>query len=206
MLRSTKRRLWFVLTSLGLLLAVSVLAACTVSVSGGITGVIGSLALGAALLGLGASTSGCDDSVGACLTVDVGACLSQALDVGIDGAPAEVGPCLSQALPDAGVDAVTPDAATPDAHVGPCLSPPLPDTGLDTGNLDAGKPDTKVGPCLSPPPLPLGALEPDPLRHPAPAPMESRENQRALAIARLSARLPPDVAERLGEPGDDETA
>lgn len=190
MLHSTKKRLWFVLTGLGLLLAASVLTACTVSVSGGIAGVISAVALGAALLGLGAGASGCDDSVNsclsppdvrACLSMDVGACLSLPNDAGPDGAaPAEVGPCLQPPLPDAGPDTSPPDAATPDAHIGPCLSPRPPDTGV-------------------------GALDPALQQGPAPAP-ESREMQRSHAIARLAARLPPDVAERLGVPGDDETA
>jgi hypothetical protein len=179
MQRSTKKRLWFVLTGLGLLLAASVLTACTVSVSGGMAGVISALALGAALLGLGASTSGCDDSVGACLSSDVGPCLSQALDAGPDGlAPAEVGPCLQPPLPDASPDTATPDAASPDAHIGPCLSPRPPDQGV-------------------------GALDPE-LRPEQLSPPVQRETQREQAIARLADRLPQDVAQRLGVPGGDD--
>jgi hypothetical protein len=197
MLRSTNKRLWFVLSGLGLLLAASMLTACTVSASGGVAGVIGALALGAALLGLGASTSGCDDDVGACLSfVDIGACLSPPIDAGLD-VPPSFDACLS------------PDGSPP-AEVGPCLQPPLPDAGPDAANPDAANPDatksdTKVGPCLSPPPLPLGALEPELRMVPAPA-LESRETQRAAAIARLAARLPGDVAERLGGQGDDGSA
>ena len=77
MLPTTKRRLWIVLSGLGLLLAASVLTACSFSVSGGLAGLMGALTLGAALLGLGASASGCD--CGVCLS-PIEPCLSQAFD------------------------------------------------------------------------------------------------------------------------------
>ena len=172
MQRSTKKSLWIILTGLGLLLAASVLTACSFSMTGGITGVIGALALGAALLGLGASSSGCEAS--SCLSppYDFSACLSPPLDAGD-----EVGPCLGAPLPD----------AAPDTNVGPCLGAPLPDAA----------PDITVGPCLTtrPPDGGVGALDP---ALEATPPAGSRETQRERAIARLADRLPRDVSRRLG--------
>ena len=101
-------------------LAASALTACTVSLSGGLAGIVSTLALLGLLFGLGATQSGCSDDsgktdVGPCLTmpvpdasVEVGPCLDPAVDIG---------PCLSMVPPEAGVE------------LGPCLTPVPPDAG-----------------------------------------------------------------------------
>lgn len=118
---------WAALTGL----ALSVLTACTVSVSGGLLGALASIGLAMVVFLLaGATQTGCaedEDTVGPCLSyIADGDIDASATDGGVDGQTIDmaIGPCLS-----------------PDAHIGPCLSPPEPDFG----------PDMPIGPCLSPP-------------------------------------------------------
>jgi hypothetical protein len=190
-----KRMLWIA----GVGVAASLLTACTVSVSGGIAGIVGTLALLGLLLGIGATQSGCsDDSVGACLqpsvdgrgdtSLDLGVCLQPPLEIGPclkpapDGGADTIGPCLSPRPPDGAVDTVGPCLGPIPPEVGPCLSV-----------------DSTVGPCLSPPP-PDASVSPC-LSRPAPdasaAVAPTLDQQRAAAIARLRDRLPADVADRL---------
>lgn len=184
---------WAVLAGL----AMSLLTACTVSVSGGILGALASMGVFAlvALL-VGGAQTGCvedapapDDAevdavVGPCLTdAHIGPCLGAPLDDAGRIEP-DFGPCLS---PDQGF--LEEDAAV----IGPCLGAPLPDLGPDEGQPDmriddAGLPDLEVGPCLEPPP------EPDqpPGKATAPGVID-----RAAIFAKVTAGLPADVAARL---------
>lgn len=156
----------------GMLLAGSVLAACTVSVPAGLLGAILSLAaFGALVVGLGVGTAGCEEDSGtnlrappgdvsACLSADamaedpgVGACLS---DPGIGpclSPPLDVGPCLSRIF----------DEGTclqpPPADVGVCLGPLPPDDAYVDGCLtvDIGEGnDEAMTPCLSMIPVDAG--------------------------------------------------
>jgi hypothetical protein len=181
---------WFALTGL----AVSVLTACTVSVSGGVLGVLGSLGLiGGLTLLAGVSQTGCiedppsrDDAevdVGPCLTRDAFAPLDMRMqsDTGI-------GPCLGAPQPDMRPDrGVPPDAGVdmaPDALIGPCLEPPPP---ADMGGVDIG-----VQPCLDVP-------EPDP---PEPDPPGKAGLDRDAIFDKVARGLPADVVRRLMPPKD----
>lgn len=139
-----RRRL---LIGAGVLLVLSTMAACTVSVLGGVAGALVSV-LGAVALIAGITTtqSGCDttspclsyyyepdapDGAADALVQDVGPCLSIAADA--------VGPCLGAPLEDVVGPCLT---ARPD-DVGPCLGAPLDDVG------PCLQPRWDVGPCLS---------------------------------------------------------
>jgi hypothetical protein len=145
------------------LLAASLLTACTFSLSGGIFGVITALTLAGLLFGVGATQSGCDDRVTACLSIDIdaGPCLSPPMsDGGADG-QADVGPCLTAPMEDGGNLDVGPclEPLPPDSglDMGPCLSPLPPDSGgdedlgvcLSIAPPDAGNTTLEFGPCLS---------------------------------------------------------
>lgn len=156
---------------------VSLLAACTGSVSAGVSGIVLAVVSTLAILASGAASSGCDcgyrvhddddDTFTACL--DVGPCLS------VENEPdADVGPCL-EAPYDAGFEAclsmVEPDAGVQAClDVEPCLGAPAEDAGVE--------------PCLTFNP------EPD-------ASVSTREEDRAAARDKLAARLPADVLARL---------
>lgn len=168
---------WAALTGL----ALSVLTACTVSVSGGVLGALGSIGLALFVFLLaGATQTGCDpEEVGPCLSfladegfdegVDDGGAdggVDGGADGGADGTVQPdmyIGPCLSPPEPDLGVDMA----------IGPCLSPPEPDQGVEM-DMDIGPcldiapdqgVDMSIGPCLSPPAPDFGvedaAMEPD---------------------------------------------
>ncbi|MDP6942655.1 MAG: hypothetical protein QF464_00775 [Myxococcota bacterium] len=166
-----RRAMW----GLIILLTAGSLAACSVSFTGGIIGLVVSVCIGVAVL-LGASTQqGCGDDpdIGPCLgapyedtavppsdasnlqeveagTVDepdIGPCLG-AIVVDAEGtadADVHLGPCLSAPAP-------TPDAVPvePDADIGPCLSVEPPEDVGPPDEADAPvAPDAPVGPCLS---------------------------------------------------------
>ena len=128
----------------GLLLAGSVLTACTVSIPAGLFGALLSLAAFVALIvGLGVGTAGCEEDSAS--TPPIGPCLSTLGDLGR---------CLT-------VDATTQDpgvsACLSDAGVGPCLQPPT-DLGPCLSRI------FDEGTCLQPPPdvgVCLGPLPPD---------------------------------------------
>ena len=188
--QTLKRRLrWAVLAGL----AMSVLTACTVSVSGGILGALASMGVFAlfALLVGGAQTGCVEDAPApddAEVDIEVGPCLR---DMAPPWEDATIGPCL------------TPDQGSPEedaAVIGPCLGAPLEDMGprLDAAPLDmrvddAGPPDLSIGPCLEPPP------EPDQPPGKAMAPGVDR----AALFAKVTAGLPADVAARLVRPKDE---
>ena len=131
-------------------LLASLLAACTVSLAGGLAG-MGLSALLALLLVVtaGATQSGCD-------TEPTSGVVTDALPDGADVAGGEIpiGPCLTAPY-DAHAEP-EPDAAA-DMHVGPCLSV-MPDSvgpclgAPYDGYVEPG-PDAveDIGPCLSPP-------------------------------------------------------
>ena len=212
------------LVTAALLLCASLLTACTLSVAGGVAGGVLALLMGAGLLLTAAGTTGCDERVTGCLSIAVeagpdgsgkdagpdslGGCLSPPIDFGPDG---KVNPCLSvdAKVPDMHVGPCLqppmPDQGKPDMHVGPCLSPPAPDMSqpdvkvgpcLKPPKPDMGKPDAKVGPCLSPPPKaspghgPFAAAGASADPRPVAA-------QRAEVIAKISQRLPAELAARL---------
>lgn len=177
-----KRLRWLLGVTALVLLAASALTACTVSLGGGIAGIIGGLLLGAlTVLGLGSTTAGCKSC------------------------DSPIGPCLSVTRPRSRRDAGTPakpkpkpaarDAMaqkTPEPPVRPCLSvaPPQP---------PPKKP--AVGPCLSvlppkkshqkKPGHPPKSEQTDPRQQLSPA------EERARILAKLGARLPSDVRDRL---------
>lgn len=199
-------------TALSILVALiltSGLVACSgFSMLGGVAG--GVLTLVAVVIWFSAATTQTGCSVQSCLSLvpmdggeepEVGPCLSP---------PFDVGPCLGSLPPDAGPDAgeVGPCLSLDAGEVGPCLSPPLPDAGdEDAGDEDAGP----IGPCLSLPPPDAevdddaGETDASPDVAEAPRP-RGPQLARMEAIKRLSQRgvLPPDVAARLVDSGDEE--
>ena len=108
--------------------------------------------------------------------------------------PIRLTPCLSMAPPDRmpGAKKKAKDMRAEDMRAEDMSSPaPVEDTV--TPCLSA-LPEAIMRPCLSPPaPRPQGALERDLLRSPA----EPAQQDRALLLAKLSSRLPPDVLQRL---------
>ena len=196
-----------------LLLVSSVLTACTVSLVGGLAGGLVTFGLTLALLGLGASTSGCETTdepsedvasrdlgtVGPCLSLPAPDTLEPCLDPAID----VVGPCLSPPYPD---DVMEPCLSPPypDDVIGPCLSPPYPDDVIGPC-LSPPLPSDVMEPCLSPP-LPgdvmepcLSLPEPGESASSVPAAPPAAAGSRAEAVLRVLARggLPSDVAARL---------
>lgn len=133
---------WAALTGL----ALSLLTACTVSMSGGLLGALASIGLAMVVFLLaGATQTGCVEDVSPCLSIasdwmpDEGESDGGRVDM-------PIGPCLSPPEPDLG----------PDVPIGPCLSPPEPDLGPDLG------PDMPIGPCLSLPELDQGVVDQGP--------------------------------------------
>ena len=126
-----------------ILMSAGSLAACSVSMTGGIFGLIVSVALGATVL-LGASTQQ------SCSTQ---ACLSMIED--LDGeTPDEtyIGPCLGAPY-DPNDEPRRSDPESSDVEVGPCLSAPPPedfDTSPPADTSEVEEPP--IGPCLSAPP------------------------------------------------------
>lgn len=153
-----RRGVWIAL----ILVGAGSLAACSVSVTGGVLGLVATIAVGALLLmGTSATQSGCDTQP----------CLSPIEPIP-DAADGEVGepdfgPCLSPRPPDI-IEEVDADAdadADPEPDFGPCLSPPwdiVDDRGVDLGvclspippdaDAEAGpeEVDIPIGPCLDP--------------------------------------------------------
>lgn len=188
---------WLVLGGVSL----SLLTACTVSVSGGLLGAVASIGAAVALLLLaGATQTGCaedpptrDDAEVS--DIDVGPCLRDIYPVSDlripDMRPRDVSvmPCLGPNLVDATVSA---DAA-PDLSVGPCLEPPPEPNPVPMGSSDAGLdaapdagPDARIGPCLDTPP------DPEP-----PDGKAMRAIDRDAIFTRVAMSLPPDIAARL---------
>lgn len=190
--------------------ALSVLTACTVSMSGGLLGALASIGVAVTVFLLaGATQTGCvedpardpEPKADAGPDAYIGPCLSQiepdqgVADRGVDADPdMYIGPCLSPPEPDRGVErdlSVGPcltdlavfDSAV-DMEIGPCLDVPAPDQGLAP---DAG-PDAFLGPCLSPPP-------PDPEEGGAQLSPEALD--RAAVFDKVAASLPADIAARL---------
>ena len=138
-----RRAMW----GLFILLTAGSLAACSVSFTGGIIGLVVSVCIGVAVL-LGASTQqGCGDDP------DIGPCLGapyedtvvppsdasdfEEVEAGVVDEP-DIGPCLGAIVVDAE------GTADADVHLGPCLSAPAP-----TPDAVPVEPDASVGPCLS---------------------------------------------------------
>ena len=173
-----------VLAALG---TAATLTACGLSWPAGIAGGLFATLLLVSALGLGVAQIGCqsrstpvDSTAKPCLKVDarVGVCLGAMFPDG--GKDTKVTPCLGALPADAG----------PDSRVGPCLKIAPPDIGNDV----------HLGPCLDIAPTdaaPLGAADPAP---PWPGPPPAVEEREAL-LAKLSARLPADVAARLAKRG-----
>ena len=185
-----------IVSGLVVLLA-STLVACTLSAGAGtIGGIIGTLLLvGALIVGVGGTQSGCDDS--RTVKTDVGPCLSLVNP--------DVGPCLGMPMPDVGpclsVDA-PPGDFTNDVRVGPCLDPLPPDAGVEQGVRDQGR-EIPIGPCLSLPPgdassrldpAPSGAREG---AHEGERAAPAGERERRAVVDKLAANLPADVVARL---------
>ncbi len=181
---------WLLIVSL-LVLAGSVLTACTVSASGGIAAGLISTVLLLVAVSLGGTQAGCSD-------FHVGPCLSPAYDGGYDDP--DVGPCLSPPPPDGGWDTDQPDADASDAdasdaddadaYIGPCLSPPPPDTGPDADEPDTG--DASDAADAN------GADAADG------AEVGSADPERRRILDKMRQRLPADVLERLDD--DDKLA
>jgi hypothetical protein len=158
---SVKRRR--VTWALVIVLSAGSLAACSVSMTGGLFGLFVSLGLGAFVL-LGASTQP------SCTTTPCLSPLYEELDVTDEGdaTSVSIGPCLSISLPQDVVEAediVVPEddlAAGPEEDIGsqeppigPCLSAPPPLDDVE----EAPEDDVVIGPCLSP--APPDTLEPE---------------------------------------------
>lgn len=183
--------------------ALSVLTACTVSMSGGLLGALASIGVAVTVFLLaGATQTGCvedpapdpEADAGADADVDahVGPCLSQPLP------DMDIGPCLSPLEPDMGDQGVEPEL---DMDIGPCLSPPELDRGVDMEigpcldvpapdqglRPDAG-PDAFLGPCLSPPP-------PDP--EDGSGQLSPEAIDKAAVFDKVAASLPADIVARL---------
>lgn len=184
------------------------LTACTFSVAGGISALLFAVVVGGGLLFTATSQSGCE--VHPCLSI------MPEIDAGPDfGIDAKVGPCLSVDQnvkpPDADLSpCLSPDMyvgpcllPVPDQYVGPCLQPPLPDMPLPKPDMKLPKPDAKVTPCLSPPP----EAEPAPPKPHAKSPGYDKEDtlarRRQKAVSKFAKRLPPELAERLGQDDSD---
>ena len=190
LLRSLNRVRRPVLVGIAILCTGATLAACAVSVTGGI---LSSLVTAVVWLALFVGTATTQPGCGPCLSMvhpedlyvppdvpdagpadtHVGPCLGAPLDP-------DVGPCLS-AVPDVG-PCLSDPGPQPDPDVGPCLGRPL-------------DPDIDVGPCLEdvPPTLDEGPLPADV----PPAEARSRAAVRERLIA--SGALPADVAARLAK-------
>jgi hypothetical protein len=163
---------------------VSLLAACTGSVSAGVSGIVLAVVSTLAILASGAASSGCD--CGYRVHDDDDDTFTACLDVGPEP-DADVGPCLS--------------VEEPDADVGPCLEAPY-DAGFEAC-LSMVEPDAGVQACLDVEPC-LGApaedagVEPCLTFNPEPdASVSTREEDRAAARDKFAARLPADVVARL---------
>lgn len=189
--------------------ALSVLTACTVSMSGGLLGALASIGVAVTVFLLaGATQTGCvedptpDPNPEADAGPDayIGPCLSQiepdqgVADRGVDADPdMYIGPCLSPPEPDRGVER--------DLSIGPCLSPPEPDQGIDmeigpcldvpAPDQGTSDPDAFLGPCLSPPP-------PDP--EDGSGQLSPEAIDKAAVFDKVAASLPADIAARLKGP------
>lgn len=219
---SKRKRAWLLVLSSTCV--VCALAACTLSLPGGVIGGIVALLLaGGLLFGAGFSQSGCESAkTQPCLSV---ACLSP------DGS---LGPCLDPPAPDGRVDAclsprtdgpqvclsIELDAAA-DGPLGPCLDPPQPDGAVDgpigpcldplppDGAVDGvhvclsiidedGGIDTDVGPCLAPPPRSFeAAAAPQPPSGAAASSPHRGDRIALIAALEEQGRLPADVLDRL---------
>ncbi|MFP4596844.1 MAG: hypothetical protein ACOC9W_00425 [Persicimonas sp.] len=188
---------WLLIVSL-LVLAGSVLTACTVSASGGIAAGLISTVLLLVAVSLGGTQAGCSDP-------DVGPCLSPAYDGGYDDP--DVGPCLSPPPPDGGWDADQPDtdasdadasdADDADAYIGPCLSPPPPDTGWDADEPDASDAADTNG-------ADTNDADTDGADAADGAEVGSADPERRRILDKMRQHLPADVLERLDD--DDKLA
>ena len=185
--------------------ALSVLTACTVSMSGGLLGALASIGVAVTVFVLaGATQTGCvedpapdpdpqlDAGVDAAMDANVGPCLSDlGIDIGIDRGvdmrvspprDMEIGPCLSPPEQDFGFG--LDQGFEQDMEIGPCLDVPAPDQGLAP---DAA-PDAFLGPCLSPPP-------PEPEE--GGARLDPGAIDKTAIFDKVAAGLPADIAARL---------
>ena len=107
----------------------------------------------------------------------------------------DVGPCLSPPIEDFDMkQADGGDDSKEDMDVGPCLSQlPPPDMKPES------REDMDVGPCLSPPAPDMGAIDEHML---APQGRPDGALDRAQILAKLSARLPADILNKLGGSGE----
>jgi hypothetical protein len=159
---------WLLVVAL-LLLAGSVLTACTVSASGGIAGsIVSTLLLVFALTAVGTTQTGCETCLGACLSP-----LPEDVGTDEDTGDADVGPCLS--FIDVGADTPT-DADTGDSDVSPDATDAA--DSRDAEHLDAA--DT------------ADAADSD-------AELGSVDPERRRILDKMRQRLPADVLEKLDD-------